>query len=148
MDEEWKQIEGFPNYEVSSEGRIRGGRWGNILKGTVDNDGYHRHNLYADKDTPCLLGLHRIVASAFIPNPDNKLHIDHINRDKSDNRVCNLRWATPQENELNKPCGRSNTRYITIQKNKKGEDKYYRVTIGERQLFKTLEEAIAYRDAL
>lgn len=41
--------------------------------------------------------LHRIVAEAFIPNPDNKPEVDHINRNKSDNRVSNLRWATRKE---------------------------------------------------
>ena len=46
--------------------------------------------------------LHRIIAEAFIPNPDNKPYIDHINRNKLDNRVSNLRWVTAQENSNNR----------------------------------------------
>jgi hypothetical protein len=46
--------------------------------------------------------LHRAVAELFIPNPENKQTVDHINRDKHDNRVCNLRWATYKEQAENR----------------------------------------------
>lgn len=67
----------------------------NIYKwttGSVTNNGY----LTVCINYKCML-VHRLVAEAFIPNPDNKPTVDHINRIKDDNRVCNLRWATHKE---------------------------------------------------
>lgn len=109
----WKDIEGYENlYQISSMGRIRSfDRWvkrsnntlqltkGKILKpylgkyervSLVDIDG-HKHTY----------NIHRLVAKAFIPNPDNKPCIDHINTDRTDNRVDNLRWVTYKENNNN-----------------------------------------------
>ena len=60
-------------------------------------DGYRRLRIHhKDKN------LHRLIAEAFIPNPDNKPLVDHINRDRLDNRVENLRWVTYSENCKNR----------------------------------------------
>ena len=63
----------------------------------ANKDGY-RLIMYKGKQYK----VHRLVAETFIPNPDNKPQIDHINRDKSDNDISNLRWVTVQENCLNR----------------------------------------------
>lgn len=74
-------------YEISSEGRIKIN--GELVEPFVQRNGYRK---IAGKY------LHKLVAELFVPNPDNKSEVDHINTDKSDNRACNLRWVTHEEN--------------------------------------------------
>ena len=110
MTEIWKNIEGYENlYQISSIGRVRSldrfdsiGRFikGKILKPRIDKDGYHC--IFLSKNgTQKPFKIHRLVAQAFIPNPDNKPCIDHVNCVRSDNRLENLRWVTYLENNLN-----------------------------------------------
>ena len=98
----WKDIEGYEGlYQISNLGRIKSSYNGKekILK-PFDNHGYFRIQLYKNgvrkKET-----IHRLVAKAFIPNPENKPYIDHINTIRTDNRVENLRWVTHEENNNN-----------------------------------------------
>ena len=92
MKERWADI---PNesYSASDLGRIRGPR-GNILKPRVNTNGYHRVCLGAGRDRY----IHRLVCLAFYGPPPSGNHVDHINHDRSDNRLANLRWVTPEEN--------------------------------------------------
>lgn len=107
--ERWAAIEGFEGlYEVSTFGRVKalerlvmnnGGlqrKHERILKASTSS----RHSqviLCKDGKTYPRL-VHRLVAQAFIPNPDNKPVVDHIDTNPSNNRVENLRWVTTQEN--------------------------------------------------
>lgn len=98
---EWKHTHIFPNeYLVSSEGEVKSVRTGKILKPTTDKDGYLYYVLCVNGNRKTIKA-HRLVASAFIPNAENKPAIDHINGIKTDNRVSNLRWVTNQENTHN-----------------------------------------------
>ena len=102
----WKEIKGYEGlYEVSSEGRVRNIIKGNYLTFKSYND-YQRVGLCRHQKQKWFL-VHRLVAQAFIPNPDNKPEVDHINCDRRDNRIENLRWVTSKENN-NNPITRKN----------------------------------------
>jgi hypothetical protein len=98
--EEWKVYPELSNYEVSSLGRVRNIKTGRILANNVDKDGYFYVGLYQDKKK-YRRNIHRLVALTFIPNPDNLPIVDHINQDRQDNRVENLRWTTHKGNSRN-----------------------------------------------
>lgn len=93
--ERWKK---HPKYNifVSDLGRIRRSS-GRITKGTKKKGGYYHCNI--DQSN---VSIHRLVCETFLENPDNKPTVDHINRDRGDNRLINLRWATYSEQQMNK----------------------------------------------
>lgn len=114
MEEEWRTIKDYPHYAVSNMGRVK------VLSRVVYyKDGRVRHNRENIKTLTCkdgylmvrlcnkqdsrgtLIKVHRLVAQAFIPNPQSKPFIDHINTIRDDNRVKNIRWVTPHENNMN-----------------------------------------------
>ena len=95
----WKQIEGHSNYSVSEDGRVRNNKRGRVLKLCPDAYGYLVVSLYHNKK--CTVSkVHRLVATAFIPNPDNKPGVNHKDEIKSHNWKDNLEWATEQENSI------------------------------------------------
>lgn len=92
---EWRDVPGWEGiYQVSADGRIRRLTENNP---TLMDNGYVYASFY-DKPRKQQKALHRVVAEAFIPNPDNKPEVNHKNGDKTDNRVENLEWVTAKEN--------------------------------------------------
>jgi hypothetical protein len=103
--EEWAPAAGYSGYqpyEVSTYGRVRNTRTGRILKPCLDTHGYLTVCLYTAKNTKYSVRIHRIVSIAFLPNPSEKPEVDHIDNNRQNNNVENLRFCTRQENCRNK----------------------------------------------
>lgn len=121
MIEEWKYVKGYTGlYSISNEGRVQSHLTGKILNPAINHKGYlivqlslqgHKRNKR----------IHRLVAEAFIPNPNNLPEVDHIDNDMKNNKVENLRWVTGSCNTRNREVCRSATSsYNGVQKTKTG----------------------------
>lgn len=101
-----KRINGYPNYEVDTQGNIysvpRNGtvHYEKRIIGGLDKNGYKIVGLRNRPDKKDTKKVHRIVAEHFIPNPENKLEVNHKDGNKQNNCVTNLEWATTLENHL------------------------------------------------
>ena len=144
-------IPDYDNYTIYENGDIyskvrRGG--GGKLTSSIGNNGYCCTHLTKDSISS-RHSIHRLLAICFIPNPENKPCVDHIDRDRTNNDLSNLRWATYKENNNNKEKGKGsiyiNKRYCN------GEVyKYIRFCWREDEKkksknFKSIEDAENYR---
>lgn len=96
----WKQYK-QSDYYFSSYGEIRkrlkNGRWRYLDNSSTDRHGYTKTTIVVNGERKTL-AVHRVIAELFIPNPENKPEVNHINGSKTDNRVSNLEWVTRSEN--------------------------------------------------
>lgn len=141
------EIQGFENYLIYPDGKVFSKKNNKFLKESKNSRGYINYRL--GKDGKGFKG-HRLVAMHYIPNPENKPQVDHINRKRDDNRIENLRWVTQSENMQNtidiritNTSGHKNIRYD------KTERKYLYVKYingkKHKKRFETLEEALEYK---
>ena len=138
---------GYSTYAIREDGQVRCLRSGRLQTGSCCN-GYRRIQLVNPEGFKSFF-IHRLVALAFLPNPDDFPEVDHINRVPHDNRVENLRWCTDELQNQNKGVQINNK---VGEKNISFERGYYRVSIqrgGKRFLhkrFAALEGAKVARD--
>jgi hypothetical protein len=103
MEEQWKQIHDFPNYDISSFGNIKNNLTDKLLKPSLKSGYYHISLTY--NNTKKTKKIHRLVALAFIDNPDNKPEVNHKDKNKLNNSINNLEWMTRKENNQHKSIG-------------------------------------------
>ncbi len=142
-------IQGFENYTIYPDGKVYNKKTKRYLSNWVSGQylSVELRNHIGRK----LFRIHRLLGTHYIPNPDNKPIIDHINRDKLDNRLENLRWVTNSENQHNTGTSKNNSSgYKNVSLRKDGYYQYRKEINGvlHQKIFKTLEEAVEYKDSL
>lgn len=168
---EWKKIENFSNYSVSSMGEVRNDKTNKILKQSHNNKGYMYCYIKRDDGVYKNCQVHRLVAKTFIPNINDKPCVNHKDYNPSNNNVENLEWVTHSENCLH------SIEHIKNARTYKNHSKRIRQKISicttnfnrdlghhiyhnrnhfmfvitqdkkrHSKTFKTLDEAISYRD--
>ena len=110
----WAPVPDFPAYEVSTKGQVRNSK-GHRLSQRKSTRGYLDVSL-CKKGKRKHAVLHQLVAQAFLPNPHSKPLVDHIDGDKTNNTVGNLRWATHSENTINSPSHRGTSMMKGVRK--------------------------------
>lgn len=108
MEEQFKNITGFENYSISNFGNVANVKTGRILKPSINENGYNKITLSLNNQKHTKK-IHRLVAEAFIENPNNKPCVDHIDNNQLNNHIDNLRWTTISENNMNASLSKANS---------------------------------------
>lgn len=151
MEEEWKVIGDYENYEICRDTRVRNIKTGKILKPWLSY-GYDTIELCKNGRRKSFR-IHRLLAMAFIPNPENKPDVHHINGKKNDPRIKNLLWVTESENlhksktNINNNSGQKG---IWFNKRRNNWEAYISIDGKKRESrrFINKEDAIKYRKEL
>ena len=144
------EIQNYSNYLIYDDGRVENKKYKRFLKPHLNKQtGYYRVGLCKDDNRKYFL-IHRLVALHYIALVDGKDFVDHIDRNRTNNDISNLRWVNNSENNINtlvrktNKCGhknigllKCNTYNVRIRRN-------YKVVYNKT--FKTLDEAIVARD--
>ena len=150
MESIYKQIPGYPSYWINQDGVVIN-KEGETKAWHGKN--YNQCSLYNSETKEMnTFSQHRLLALTYLPNPNNYPDVDHINQNKRDNRLENLRWVPKSDNEKNKGISKRNTsgeKFISWDKSKER----WKVSIiyeGKqfRKYLRTMEEAIQVRDEI
>lgn len=135
------EVKGYPNYLIYPDGKVKNIKTNRILK--HKKEVYDRVRLQ-NEDGVKLKCIHRLIAEHYIPNPENKPEVDHIDRNKKNNSIENLRWTTKSENCRNKSKQVNNTsghKNIYWDRNRKrwsyrvyGKNKYLKYSYSKTEI--------------
>jgi hypothetical protein len=107
--EMWNDIKGYEGiYQISNLGNVKNIKTSKILKPRLNSNGYKFVGLYCNGKHKNML-IHRLMAIHYIPNDENKQFVDHIDNNKLNNKLTNLRWCTNQQNDMNRSISKNNT---------------------------------------
>ena len=151
----FKSIKNYENYSISNTGKLINNKTGKQLKTWLAGRGYEYCRII-NKDGYLKTTIHRLVGTTFIENPNELPQIDHIDRNKLNNNVNNLRWCSVSENGYNKSCPtkeRKNNKtglynITSIKHNGKIIGYDVRVKMIRYGYFNNLEDAIKKRDEI
>jgi hypothetical protein len=143
--EVFRPIDDYDNYSISSFGRVKNVKTGRILKAGINRYGYLEVCLCEDAIIKTFK-VHRLVACAFIDNPDDKQCVDHIDNNRTNNHLTNLRFASYSENQHNRKLSSNNTSNVKgVSFNKKVKKWHARIRIDGIQIhigyYDNLEDA-------
>ena len=141
------EIIDYPNYLIYDDGRVYNKNTKRFLK-QKNNNGYYNIGLFKNGKQKYFY-IHRLVGLHYLENVEDKNEIDHIDRNKTNNHISNLRWVNKSENQLNKGVSKNNVLGIKhIRKTKYDTYRFqiYRQGNWHSKCFKTLDECIKYRD--
>ena len=149
MKDKYFMIKDFESYGVSIFGNIKNLATGKILKPRLDTNGYYIVGL-CENGKRLTKRIHRLLAELFIPNLEKKRCVDHIDRNRTNNKLSNLRWATDSENGQNASKRSDNTSGVSGVSFHKKANKWrarIRLNSGEKHLgyFVEIEDAIKVR---
>jgi len=133
-------------YKINKKGEIWSCFLNRFLSLCINQDGYYKYVLCNENGKKTVLA-HRVVAKQFIPNPNNLPLIDHIDRNRLNNNVDNLRWVSLRQNQLN----RKDTKHPYIYYQKQSNNYRIAIDIKKQEVYtsthKDLDQAILVRDA-
>ena len=146
------EITRYPNYLLFRNGKVLTKGFNNrkpkFLKPQIDSKGYPIYGLYNNEGGK-KFRIHRLLMEHFVPNPNNYEVVDHIDRDRTNNKLSNLRWCSQSTNCLNSSIFSNNTSGIkNIHFNKSRNNyEFQKVIKGKKTFkrFKTLEEAVEFK---
>ncbi len=143
------EIVGYENYLIYPDGKVYSKHSKRYLKCSSREDG-RKHYVLCSNGKRKTHTIHRLVAKHYIPNPENKREVDHINRDTTDNRLDNLRWVTRSENQQNKGKSKNNTsghKNITYTHYKKKKWMFHKKYLKKsyQKYFISIKEALCFK---